>query len=32
MRSKVSRLEELFVRLVGKSDTAGKSSQWKPQS
>jgi ABC-2 type transport system ATP-binding protein len=31
MRSKVSRLEELFVRLVGKSDTAGKSSQGEQQ-
>jgi ABC-2 type transport system ATP-binding protein len=32
MRSKVSRLEELFVRLVGKSDTAAKSSQGEQQS
>ncbi len=32
MRSKVSRLEELFVRLVGKQDAGGKSSCGEPHS
>ena len=32
MRSKVSRLEELFVRLVGKQEVGGKSSRGEPHS